>query len=69
MNAGSCLPPGLSTVPFYDRRRLHPGHHVAGPAVIFQDDTTILLSETDHAQVDAWQNVLVTIGEGRAESR
>lgn len=60
---------GSSTVPFYDRRRLHPGHHVAGPAVIFQDDTTILLSETDHAQVDAWQNVLVTIGEARAESR
>ena len=60
---------GSSTVPFYDRRRLHPGHYVAGPAVIFQDDTTILLSETDHAQVDAWQNVLVTIGEGRAESR
>ena len=60
---------GPRPVPFYDRLRLHPGHHVSGPAVIFQDDTTILLSETDHAHVDAWQNVLVTIGEGRAESR
>lgn len=60
---------GSRSVPFYDRRRLHPGHQVAGPAVIFQDDTTILLSETDHAHVDAWQNVLVTIGDARAESR
>ncbi len=60
---------GPRTVPFYDRRRLQPGHHVPGPAVIFQDDTTILLSETDAAQVDVRQNVLVTIGEARAESR
>ena len=60
---------GSRSVPFYDRRRLRPGHHVPGPAVIFQDDTTILLSETDHARVDAWDNVLVTIGEARAKSR
>ena len=60
---------GPRTVPFYDRSLLRPGHHVPGPAVIFQDDTTILLSETDHAQVDAWQNVLVTVGDARAESR
>ena len=60
---------GARTVPFYDRRRFHPGHCIAGPAVIFQDDTTILLSETDHAQVDAWQNLLVTIGGVRAEGR
>ena len=60
---------GSGNVPFYDRRLLRPGHHVPGPAVIFQDDTTILLSETDHADVDVWQNVLVTIGEARAESR
>ena len=60
---------GPRSVPFYDRSLLRPGHHVPGPAVIFQDDTTILLSETDHAQVDAWQNVLVTIGDARAESR
>jgi N-methylhydantoinase A len=60
---------GSRTVPFYDRRRLQPGHHIPGPAVIFQDDTTILLSETDDAHVDAWHNVRVTIGEARAESR
>ena len=60
---------GSRSVPFYDRSRLRPGHHVPGPAVIFQDDTTILLSGTDHAQVDDWHNVLVTIGEVRAESR
>lgn len=60
---------GPRTVPFYNRRLLLPGHHVSGPAVIFQDDTTILLSETDDAHVDTWRNVLVTIGEARAESR
>ena len=63
------LASGPRSVPFYDRLRLHPGSHVPGPAVIFQDDTTILLSETDHAHVDAWQNVLVTVGDARAESR
>lgn len=63
------FPSGPRSVPFYDRRRLRPGHHVPGPAVIFQDDTTILLSDVDHAHVDAWQNVLVTVGEARAESR
>ena len=60
---------GPRSVPFYDRSLLRPGHHVSGPAVIFQDDTTILLPESDHAQVDTWQNVLVTIGDARAESR
>lgn len=60
---------GPQTVPCFDRRQLHPGHHVSGPAIIFQEDTTILLLETDHAYVDAYQNVLVTIGEARAESR
>ena len=60
---------GPRSVPFYDRSLLRPGNHVPGPAVIFQDDTTILLPETDHADVDAWQNVLVTIGDARAESR
>ena len=61
------LPSGPRSVPFFDRHRLHPGHHLSGPAVIVQDDTTILLLETDDAHVDEYQNVMVTIGEARAE--
>ena len=61
------LPSGPRSVPFFDRHRLHPGHHLSGPAVIVQDDTTILLSETDDAHVDEYQNVMVTIGEAHAE--
>ena len=61
------LPSGPRSVPFFDRHRLHPGHHLSGPAVIVQDDTTILLLESDDAHVDEYQNVMVTIGEARAE--
>ena len=68
-NAESCSLQGPGPFHSMIARRFHPGHCIAGPAVIFQDDTTILLSETDHAQVDAWQNLLVTIGGVRAEGR
>lgn len=61
------LPSGPRSVPFFDRHRLHPGHQLSGPAVIVQDDTTILLLERDDAHVDEHQNVMVTIGEARAE--
>ncbi len=57
------LPSGPCPVPFFDRRALQPGHHLSGPAVIVQDDTTTLLLETDRACVDAWHNLLITIGE------
>ncbi len=60
------LPSGPRTVPFFDRRHLHPGHHLSGPAVIVQEDTTTLLLDTDQARIDAWHNLLITIGEARA---
>ncbi len=60
------LPSGPQSVPFFDRRRLQPGHHVSGPAVIVQEDTTILLLETDQAAIDEYRNVMVTIGDARA---
>ncbi len=60
------LPTGPRTVPFFDRHQLQPGHHISGPAVIVQDDTTALLLETDRADVDDYHNLLINIGDARA---
>jgi N-methylhydantoinase A len=49
-------------VPFYRGEVLQPGNLIAGPAVIVRADTTILLSPIDHAQVDAYQNLLIVSG-------
>lgn len=56
------LPSGPQSVPFFDRHRLQPGHHIVGPAVIVQEDTTILLLDSDDARIDEYHNVMVTIG-------
>ncbi len=63
------LPSGPGAVPFYDRRRLRPGHRLSGPAVIVQDDTTTLVPDTDHVLVDARHNLLITIGDAHASGR
>jgi N-methylhydantoinase A len=38
--------------PIYDRALLGPGHHIAGPAIIDQDDTTILIPPGFVAEVE-----------------
>jgi len=43
----------------YAREALHHGHAFAGPAVLHQYDTTIVVPPTWHARVDAWQNVWI----------
>ncbi|RMH08476.1 MAG: hydantoinase/oxoprolinase family protein [Nitrospirae bacterium] len=50
------------TVPQYARENLLPGTTLHGPALILQQDTTILLPERDRACVDGYQNLLITIG-------
>jgi N-methylhydantoinase A len=49
-------------VPVYDRRRLLPGDRVAGPAIIEQMDTTVLLLPGDRCTVDRWRNLMISIG-------
>ncbi|MCW5873251.1 MAG: hydantoinase/oxoprolinase family protein [Anaerolineales bacterium] len=53
---------GLVDTPFYDGARLGAGQRFAGPAVVVRPDTTILVGEGDHAEVDAFLNLVITIG-------
>ncbi|MCI0394503.1 MAG: hydantoinase/oxoprolinase family protein [Chloroflexi bacterium] len=43
----------------YDREKLRPGHRFAGPAVVFQYDTTTVIPPGWDAVVDAWGLTLV----------
>lgn len=52
---------GLIDAPFYQGEKLKPGHQIAGPAVIVQSDTTILLGAGDVAEVDERFNLVVEV--------
>ena len=41
----------------YDRAALRPGHRFAGPAIVFQYDTTVVVPPGWRARVDEWHNV------------
>ena len=43
----------------YERELLEAGHHFAGPALIFQYDTTILVNPHWHVQIDGRLNAIV----------
>ncbi len=51
------------TIPQYAGEALHPGHSVAGPAIVAQPDTTVYLSSGDILEVDVYLNFKVAIGE------
>jgi N-methylhydantoinase A len=57
--AGALMP-----VPFFQGELLQPGNHLTGPAIIIRADTTVLLNTTDRAWVDAYANLLITVGSG-----
>lgn len=48
--------------PFYDGEKLGAGHFFEGPAIVVRPDTTILVGESDHAEVDRFLNLIITIG-------
>lgn len=50
-------------VPVYDGARLAPGHHVLGPAVIEEENTTIVLHPEDRARLDANGIYVLTLPE------
>jgi N-methylhydantoinase A len=47
-------------VPVYLRERLPVDHHLAGPAIVEQDDTTIFVPARFEARVDALHNLVLT---------
>jgi N-methylhydantoinase A len=53
---------GSHPTPFYDGEKLGPGHNIAGPAIVVQKDTTILIGESDSATVDAHLNLIIQVG-------
>ncbi|MBX3046667.1 MAG: hydantoinase/oxoprolinase family protein [Anaerolineales bacterium] len=48
--------------PFYDAARLSVGLQFTGPAVVVRPDTTILVGPGDAAEVDAFLNLIITLG-------
>ncbi len=48
----------------YDRARLRHGHRLAGPAIVFQYDTTVVILPGWQARVDAWGNLILTAPDG-----
>lgn len=48
---------------FFHGEALRPGNQIAGPAVILRRDTTVLVGPTDKGRVDAFGNLMLTIGD------
>ena len=51
----------ITRTPIFLGEELNPGHIIAGPALIVQPDTTVLLSNGDEAIVDKYLNLLITV--------
>ncbi|MCB9135670.1 MAG: hydantoinase/oxoprolinase family protein [Anaerolineales bacterium] len=56
------LTPTSRDLPLYDGPRLTSGNRIPGPALILRPDTTILIGETDHVEVDSYSNLNILIG-------
>ncbi len=52
---------GWKDVPVYDRDKLHPGHVIAGPAVIEERITTIIVHPNWNARIDEFANVVMEV--------
>ena len=49
--------------PVYARHRLGAGHRIAGPAIVEQYDSTVVVLPDQTAQVDGYGNLIITHGE------
>jgi N-methylhydantoinase A len=47
--------------PYYERDSLLAGNQIAGPAMIFQFDTTTVISPGWNARVDQWGNLILEL--------
>jgi N-methylhydantoinase A len=57
---------GFVDVPIYDGNALRPGHLIAGPALIEERNTTILIGPGDCLQVDAFDNFTIQVAQETA---
>jgi len=49
--------------PVYDRSELVPGNEIAGPAIVVDDDSTVVVQPDHGAAVDAYANIEITRGD------
>ena len=45
----------------YDHYRLSPGAIIAGPAIVEERESAIVMTPGDVAEVDEWGNLIVTV--------
>ncbi len=53
------------STPIIDRDRLRPGHRIEGPAIVVQDDSTVVLEPGYAGVVDEYANIIITPSEAR----
>jgi N-methylhydantoinase A len=51
---------GVMNTPVYSRDKLDVGHVFTGPAIVDQDDTTVVVLPGQRAEVDPWRNVFLS---------
>ncbi|MEF8827587.1 MAG: hydantoinase/oxoprolinase family protein [Haloarcula sp.] len=51
--------------PIYDRTELAPGNEIAGPAIVVEDDSTIIVQPAYTATVDRYANLDISRGDGQ----
>ncbi len=52
---------GFVEMPVYDRYRLAPGHAFAGPAIVEERESTVVVGPRARARVDDWLNLVVEL--------
>jgi len=45
--------------PIYDRAKLQPNHHIEGPAIVTQKDSTTVILPAHYGKVDEYLNILI----------
>ena len=51
--------------PVYDRTALTPGNEITGPAIVIEDDSTIVVQPDHTARIDRYANIEINRGDGR----
>jgi N-methylhydantoinase A len=50
--------------PIYDRTDLQPGNEISGPAIVIEDDATIVVQPDHTATIDRYANIEINRGDG-----
>jgi N-methylhydantoinase A/oxoprolinase/acetone carboxylase beta subunit len=53
---------GFVETPIYDRYRLPPGAQLQGPAILEEQESTVVIGPNDAAQTDVYLNLIIAVG-------